>query len=143
MKNVQTELTAITAALASLAKQVERLATTVEKGTAVAAPVKKAKAPAKKEKPKAKQTQRALKKRAVKKAAPKKEKANASAAPKGQSMLDTIFGMVSRSRKGITVAQLKKRTGLENRQVSNALYKLSTRGKIETIARGVYIKKTK
>jgi len=56
-------------------------------------------------------------------------------------MLDNIFGMISRSRGGITVEQLKKRAGLEARQVSNALYKLTQKGKIETLSRGVYVKK--
>jgi len=143
MKSVQTELTSISTALASLAKQVEKLASAVGKETAKKVPAKKAKAPAKKAKPKAKKAKATPKKRVAKKAAPKTEKASTPAASKGQSMLDSIYGMISRSRKGITVAQLKKRTGLENRQVSNALYKLSTKGKIETIARGVYVKKTK
>lgn len=58
-------------------------------------------------------------------------------------MLDSIFGMISRSRNGITVDRLKKRADLETRQVSNALYKLTQKGKIETISRGVYVKKKK
>ena len=51
--------------------------------------------------------------------------------------------MISRSRSGITVEQLKKRAGLEARQVSNALYKLTQKGKIETLSRGLYVKKEK
>ena len=58
-------------------------------------------------------------------------------------MLDNILGMISRSRNGITVERLKKRTGLQARQVSNALYKLTKKAKIETLSRGVYVKKKK
>jgi predicted transcriptional regulator of viral defense system len=56
-------------------------------------------------------------------------------------MLDDIFEMISKSRSGITVERLKKRTGLKARQVSNALYKLTKKAKIETLSRGVYVKK--
>ncbi len=143
MKSVQKELTAITTALSSLSQQVENLAAAIDADAAAAAPEKKAKAPAKKAKPVAKRANTSAKKRAAKKSAPSSAKAKPVAAPKGETMLDNIFGMISRSRKGITVAQLKKRTGLEKRQVSNALYKLSNKGKIEAVSRGVYVKKKK
>lgn len=141
MKSVQKELTAITTALSSLVQQVENLAAAID-ADAAAAPEKKAKAPAKKAKPVAKRANASPKKRAAKKkSAPSSAKAKPVAAPKGETMLDNILGMISRSRKGITVAQLKKRTGLEKRQVSNALYKLSNKGQIEAVSRGVYVKK--
>jgi predicted Rossmann fold nucleotide-binding protein DprA/Smf involved in DNA uptake len=54
------------------------------------------------------------------------------------TILDTVSGFIKRSKHGATIAQLKKKTGLEARQVSNALFKLSKQGKIETKARGVY-----
>ena len=88
-------------------------------------PVKKAKAPAKKARATVKKTKAPKRKAAKKKAAP--AKANASAAAAGDTMLDNIYGMISKSRKGITVEMLKKRTGLQARQVSNALYKLTKR----------------
>lgn len=145
MKSVQKELTAISTALASLSQQVEKLAAAIDADTAAAAPEKKAKAPVKKAKSLAKRANTSAKKRAAKKTAPSSAKAKAAPAanPKGETMLDNIFGVISRSRKGITVAQLKKRTGLEKRQVSNALYKLSNKGKIEAVSRGVYVKKKK
>ena len=143
MKSVQKELTAISTAISSLVQQVENLATAIEADGATAAPEKRGQAPAKKAKPVAKRSAASTKKRAAKKSAPSSAKAKPVAAPKGETMLDNIFGMISRSRKGITVAQLKKRTGLEKRQVSNALYKLSNKGKIEAVSRGVYVKKRK
>ena len=160
MKDVQKELASISTTLTSLAKQIEKMVATVEKESGKAAPKKKAKAAKKataKKKAKApakkktatkkraaatKKTATKKKKKAVKKAVPaaKKEAPEAAA---GATMLDNIFTMISRSRNGITVERLKKRTGLAARQVSNALYKLSKKGKIETISRGVYTKKKK
>jgi predicted Rossmann fold nucleotide-binding protein DprA/Smf involved in DNA uptake len=57
------------------------------------------------------------------------------------SVLDQVLDAVRRSRNGATIAKLKEKTGLESRQLSNALYKLSKRGQIESPARGVYVKK--
>lgn len=152
MKDVQKELVAISTTLSSLVQQMEKIAKAIEKESGKAAPakkakaVKKAKAPAKKakaatKKAKAAPQKKAAKKKAAKKAAPAPAKANATAAARGKTMLDSIFRMISRSRSGITVERLKKRAGLEARQVSNALYKLTQKGKIETLSRGLYIKK--
>ena len=155
MKDVQKELMAISTTLSSLVQKMEKIAKAIEKGSGKAAPakkkakpVKKANAPAKKAKAATKKVKAAPKKKvarkkAAKKAAPAPAKANASAAAGGKTMLDSIFGMISRSRSGITVERLKKRAGLEARQVSNALYKLTQKGKIETLSRGLYIKKKK
>ena len=161
MKDVQKELMAISTTLSSLVQKMEKIAKAIEKGSGKAAPakkakpVKKAKAPAKKakaatkkvkaapKKVKAAPKKKAARKKAAKKAAPAPAKTNASAAAGGKTMLDSIFGMISRSRSGITVERLKKRAGLEARQVSNALYKLTQKGKIETLSRGLYVKKKK
>jgi len=161
MKDVQKELVAISKTLSSLVHQMERMAEAIEKKSGKAAPArkvkaakkakvtaKKAKATAKKAKATAKKAKvtakkaKAAPKKAAKKAAAK-AKAKAPAAAGGPTMLDNIFGMISRSRNGITVERLKKRAALEARQVSNALYKLTQKGKIETLKRGVYIKKKK
>lgn len=161
MKDVQKDLLAISTTLSSLVKQVEKMVAAIEKESGKAAPakkvraakkakapvkkttapVKKAKAPAKKAKAQARKAKAAPKKKAVKKTAPAKAKATAAAA--GNTMLDNIYGMISKSRKGITVETLKKRTGLQARQVSNALYKLTKKAKIETLSRGIYVKKKK
>lgn len=142
MKDVQKGLMAISTTLSSLVQKVEKMAEAIEKGTEKAASAKKAKA-VKKAKAPAKKAKAAPKKKAAKKTSPAAAKAKPAPAAKGQSMLDAIFGMISRSRKGITVAQLKRKTKLDPRQVSNALYKLTQKGKIETISRGVYVKKKK
>ena len=142
MKDVQKELIAISTTLSSLVKQMEKMAKAIKKESGKAAPKKKTKA-VKKTKAPVKKAKAAPKKKAAEKAAPAAVKAKAPAAAGGKSMLDGILGMISRSRSGITVELLKKRTGLEPRQVSNALYKLTQKGKIETLSRGVYVKKKK
>ena len=134
MKEVQKKLLALSKKLSSLVQQVEKMAEAIEKGSGKAAPAKKAKATVKKAKAPAKKAKAAAKK----KAAPAKAAKTAAGA---STMLDNIFGMISRSRNGITVERIKKRTGLQARQVSNALYKLTKKGKIETISRGIYAKK--
>ncbi|MFO7652901.1 MAG: hypothetical protein R6X25_03660 [Candidatus Krumholzibacteriia bacterium] len=148
MKDVQKKLLAVSAKLSSLANQVEKMIEALEAEKAQATPVKKSPAPRKAKTP-ANKT-RAAKKASRAKTAPSKKaikpvtaeaQAKAPAAPDSPTMLDNIFGMISRSRSGITVEKLKKRTGLEARQVSNALYKLTKKGKIEALSRGVYGKK--
>ena len=136
MNDVQKELLAISAALSSLVEQVEKITALVENESGSTAPAPKAK-PARKAKAPARKAKATPKKKAAaKKAAP------ASQAPAGgDTMLDSIYGLISRSRKGITVEKLKKKTGLQARQVSNALYKLTKKGKIETLSRGLYVKK--
>jgi len=154
MKDVQKELLAISTTLSSLVKQVEKMAETIETESTKAAPAnkmkaakqakaptKKAKAPAKKAKARAKNAKVPVKKEAVKNAVPAASEAKPTATAEGQTMLESILGMISRSRNGVTVDQLKKRTGLAARQVSNALYKLTKKSEIETLSRGLYIKK--
>lgn len=152
MKDVQKELLAISTALSSLVAKVEKMVEAIETESGKAAPAikakpaKKASATAKKAMATPKASKAAPKKRAAKKQAPTTEEGAQAptAAPTAeaqQTMLDNILVMIGRSRNGITVEKLKKRTGLEARQVSNALYKLTKKGKIETLSRGVYVKK--
>ena len=58
----------------------------------------------------------------------------------GGTVLDTVFDVIKRSRNGATIANLREKTGLEARQLSNALYKLAKKGRVKTKSRGVYIK---
>ena len=127
MKKLQVQLKAVAKELGKLSKQVEKVAAQVAK-QAEAKPAAKKKAAKKAAPPKAR------------KAAPKKKAAPAKAAKKS-TVLDAVYEVVRRARNGATIAQLKEKTGLNPRQLSNALYKLSTRGKIAAKTRGVYIKK--
>ena len=126
MKKLQVELKAVAKELGKLSKQVEKVAAQVAKQA--------------EKKPAAKPKKKAAKKAAPQKAAPKKKAAPAKAAKK-TTVLDAVYDVVRRARSGATIAQLKEKTGLNPRQLSNALYKLSTRGIIAAKSRGVYIKK--
>jgi predicted Rossmann fold nucleotide-binding protein DprA/Smf involved in DNA uptake len=118
MKNLQSQLKTVSKSLAALSKQVEMLSNQVEKPKAV----KKAAA--------------AQKPAAAKKVAPPK-----TTPAGGKTVLDTVLDVIKRSKKGVTVAQLKTKTQLDARQLSNALYKLSKKGLVQAPSRGLYVKK--
>ena len=122
MKKIKAQLKTLSKSLATLSKQVEKIANQVDK---VKAPKKAV--PAKK---------KVVKKKVAKKAAVKKK-----APAKQVTMLDTVFNAIKRTKKGVTVAQLREKTKLDSRQLSNALYKLTKKGVIQTKARGLYVKK--
>ncbi len=117
MKNLQSQLKTVSRSLAALSKQVEKLSSQVAKPKAVKKAA--AKRPA------------AAKKVAAKKVAP----------AGGKTVLDTVLDVIKRSKKGVTVAQLKTKTQLDARQLSNALYKLSKKGMVTAPSRGLYLKK--
>ena len=121
MKKLQAQLKTISKSLAALSKQVDKISTRISKPQAP-----KATAAAKKTKTTAAK---------AKKPSVKKETA------KQMTALETVLGVIKRSRKGVTIAGLKEKTGLVSRQLSNALYKLAKKGQIIAKERGLYIKK--
>ncbi|MFZ0612318.1 MAG: hypothetical protein WAM73_08790 [Desulfobacterales bacterium] len=133
MTQESNQLKSIAKHLAALSKQVERLSKQVDKGLAAkkAAPksaVAKSKA---KPQPKSKST--------PKKTAPAR-KAKPAGEDKGATVLKAVFDAIQKSRKGISIAQLKEKTELNPRQLSNALYKLTKKGSIKSMSRGIYTK---
>jgi len=53
--------------------------------------------------------------------------------------MDLILNTIKRARKGIDIATLQKRTGIENKQnLYNCVYQLHNKGKIQRIDRGIY-----
>jgi hypothetical protein len=132
MKKVQNTLISIADALQKLSKQFKAASKELDK--LKKAPKKKAKAAAKK-------TVKSKAKTAKKAAAKKTKKATKSKAASAPSVIDAVFSQIKKTRKGITISQIKAKTKLESRQISNAVYKLSKRGQIKTTKRGVYVKK--
>jgi hypothetical protein len=58
------------------------------------------------------------------------------------TVLESVYEAIKTSRrKGISIPELRSRTGLGARQLSNALYKLTKKGIIQTQSRGIYVKK--
>jgi lambda repressor-like predicted transcriptional regulator len=122
MKKIKAQLKTLSKSLATLSKQVEKITDQFDKLQAPqkAAPAKKAVA----------------KKKVAKKAAEKK-----AAPAKQATMLEAVFDIIKRTKKGVTVPQLREKTKLDSRQLSNALYKLTKKGAIQTKSRGLYVKK--
>lgn len=98
--------------------------------------------------PKKAATQKA-KKAPSKKAAPKPKKpakAKKSAktsktAPSGATSVETVYGIIARSKKGVSSAQICSETGYNAKKVANVVYKLKNRDQIKAIKKGVYVKK--
>ena len=136
-KQLKTMLGSLSKSLSTLTKQVEKMSEKVDQ-IEEEAPVKKVtKAAPKKaqaKKPVAKKPAPAKKSAPAKKpAAPAKKEA-----PEAGTVIDTVFNAVKNSKSGIKIAELKQKTGIEGRQLSNALYKLTKRNMIKTTDRGVY-----
>lgn len=127
MKKIKAQLKTLSKSLAALSKKVEKITDQVDK---LKAPKKTV--PAKKT---------VAKKKVAKKKVAKKAAAKKAAPAKQVTMLDTVFDVIKRTKKGVTVAQLREKTKLDSRQLSNALYKLTKKGAIQTKSRGLYVKK--
>jgi lambda repressor-like predicted transcriptional regulator len=132
MKKIKAQLKTLSNSLAALAKKVEKITDQVDK---LKAPQKAV--PAKKTVVKKK----VAKKKVAKKKVAKKAAAKKAAPAKQVTMLDAVFDVIKRTKKGVTVSQLREKTKLDSRQLSNALYKLTKKGAIQTKSRGLYVKK--
>jgi len=53
---------------------------------------------------------------------------------------DIIFGVIKRSKKGVGVAELMKKTEFDQKKTYNIIYKLNKQGKIKSVEKGVYKK---
>ena len=126
MKIVKKALQTVSKELKGLTKKTESLIKAVEK-------LEKAQA-AKKRKTtaKAKTTRKApAKKRAVKKAV----------ARKGGRVTATsqVLTVINRSKRGVDVPTLIKKTGLEEKQIRNIIFRAFKQGKIKRAGRGTYV----
>ncbi len=119
MKRIKTQLNTISKSLTSLSKQLDRISKQVDKLQS-----KKKASPA-------------SRKKTVRKAAARRK----TSTSRGKTVLDKVYGVIRRSPNGATIATLKKRTGLDSRQLSNALYKLSKKRMVRAKSRGHYVKK--
>ena len=75
----------------------------------------------------------ASKAKAAKKA-PSKKKVETTTA------VNTVFNIISRSKKGVDTATIMEKTGYNRKKVANIIFKLSKQGKIKSLQRGVYVK---
>ncbi len=79
---------------------------------------------------------KALTGKAGKKVTPKKTSPRTK---KSKTPFETVVGIVRRSRKGVTVAAIREKTGFGEIQIRNTIYRARQQGKIKNKERGVYI----
>ena len=141
MKELNVALKSAVESLNALSQQVEAIAKKIEKGFSEEKPAAKPKrkvAAKPKSKAAAKKTKtKAAPKKAKKTVAPKTKKATVQ---KKATVIDTVLAVISRSRKGVDVDTIAKKTGFNKKQITNNLYKLKKAGKIKAVSRGVYTK---
>jgi predicted Rossmann fold nucleotide-binding protein DprA/Smf involved in DNA uptake len=151
------DLKAVTKVIDALSKKLDQLSKKAEKlmKTATGKKVKTKAAPGKKAVKKAKTApaKKAVKKKPAKATpAPKKtvakktikktattvakkpvRKPSVSATPTNR-----VLTLMKRYKNGVSISQLKARSGLSDKQISNILHRASKEGKIKRVARGVY-----
>ena len=52
---------------------------------------------------------------------------------------EQVLRVIKRSRKGVDVPTLKKKTGFEDKKVRNIIFRTSKEGKIKKVGRGIYV----
>jgi predicted Rossmann fold nucleotide-binding protein DprA/Smf involved in DNA uptake len=115
MKNLKKSLQSVNKDLNALSKKVDKIIV----------------AASKLEKPKT------VKKKAVKKVAIKKPAVKKAVK---LTAADTMFAVINRSKKGVGVAELMKKTEFDLKKTYNIIYKLKSQGKIKSVEKGVYKK---
>ncbi len=55
--------------------------------------------------------------------------------------IDTILVIIRKSKKGVDVATLKKKTRFDNKKIYNVINRLKQQGKVKSSGMGVYVKK--
>ena len=78
-----------------------------------------------------KKTVRIPSKKTAKQVEPKKKLPNLTAT-------EQILKVIKRSRKGITVATIKQKTGLDDNKIRNTIFQAFRKGTIERVSRGIY-----
>ena len=80
--------------------------------------------------------------KAVKKAPAKRARAKKAVARKKGTQVtatDKILRIIKRSKKGVDVPTLKKKTGFDDKKVRNIVFRASKEGKIKKSGRGIYV----
>ncbi len=111
MQKIAKDLKAIAKRLNTLAMKTEAMAKSYETATTASEPTPK-KAPA-----------------AKKKAAPK---------ARPNTPTDQVLTIMKRYKKGISVEALRKKSGLNEKQISNIVHRACKKGKMKRIDRGIY-----
>jgi len=123
MKQLKNNLKAVAKDLKKLTEKTEKMIERLKK-------LDKAEAA---KKPKAKAARKTVARKTVarKTVARKSTKVSASGA---------VLAAITKSRKGVDTAALKKKTGLEGRKLRDIVYRLNKQGKIKRDPKGLYVK---
>jgi uncharacterized Zn finger protein len=54
---------------------------------------------------------------------------------KVETLFDTVVGIIRRSKKGVTLGRIREKTGLDDKQIRNCIYKAKKQGKIKNLKR--------
>ena len=76
----------------------------------------------------------------VKTAKAKPAKKSTTKKPSKLTAADTIFGIIKRSKKGVDVSTLMKKSSFNQKKTYNIVYKLKKQEKIKRTGKGVYVK---
>ncbi len=140
MKKLKIDLQAVSKSLTSLTLKVEKIRKQIEKmdkpKAAKVKPVKKApvkKVAAKKAVAKKVPAKKVAAKKAVTKKAPAKKPVQITA-------FEILLRILRRSKKGIDVAALMKKTGFNQKKIANLVLKGRKLGQIKSVEKGVYLK---
>ena len=146
MSALKNDLATVTKALKQLSRktgQLEKKVDKLEKMKAAKKPRAKKAAKAKAKRKVVRRRRTVAKKKAPKKKAPKKRvaaKRRAAGRAVKKSASEVILDLMSKSKgkKGVATALLQKKTGFNNQKIRDNIYKLTKRGKIRRVGRGVY-----
>jgi len=131
MKIVKRALQTVSKELKALSKKTEKLMKVIDKLEKTQA-AKQGKTTVK-----AKRTTKARRKKPVaKKAVVRKGPAKKGAAV---TATDQVLKIIQRSKKGVDVPTLVKKTGLEDKQIRNIVFRAFNQGKIKRVGRGTYV----
>ena len=59
---------------------------------------------------------------------------------KSTTAADTVFKVISRSKKGVSTSTIMEKTGFTRKQVSNIVFRLKKQGRIKNVEKGIYLK---
>lgn len=135
MKEMQSLLKMVSDGLKTLAQGVEAIA---EKVDEAAKSKSTGQAKSKKQSATAKKTETVSEKAAA--AKKPAAKVGQKKAVKPITAVETVFIIISRSKKGVNTAAIRAKTGYDQKKIANLVYKLKKQGKIKAVEPGVYVK---
>jgi fumarylacetoacetate (FAA) hydrolase family protein len=66
-------------------------------------------------------------------------KAPAKKKPAKVTATDQVLGIINRSKKGVNAAALMKKTGFNDKKISNIIHRAYKQGRLKRVGKGVYV----